>query len=142
MTNLIVDCGVSVMWFLTETYSPQADLILGEYEQGRAEFLAPALIWAEFGNVMWKKQIFQNIAQTETELAVKEFKKINFTLIPTTVLFDEAYQIAVKYRRTFYDSLYLALSVRENCQFVTADERLYNAVKADLPNVVRLANWK
>lgn len=37
--------------------------------------------------------------------------------------------------------LYLALSEREGCRFVTADERLANAVRAALPDVVWLADW-
>ena len=38
-------------------------------------------------------------------------------------------------------SLYLALSIREACQFVTADERLVNAVRPALPGVIWVANW-
>ena len=50
-------------------------------------------------------------------------------------------QLAVTYRRSVYDSLYLALSLRSNCRFVTADERLVNAVGTALPNVISLQNW-
>jgi len=57
------------------------------------------------------------------------------------LLFDDAFQVAIKYKRTFYDSLYIALSVKENCGFVTADEKFYNAVKQDFPKMILLANW-
>ena len=37
-----------------------------------------------------------------------------------------------------YDSLYLALALREECQLVTADERLYNALREAFPQNVAL----
>jgi predicted nucleic acid-binding protein len=54
---------------------------------------------------------------------------------------EEAYRLAVTHQRTVYDSLYLALSVREGCQFVTGDLRLVNAVGTALPNVAWVGNW-
>ena len=64
-----------------------------------------------------------------------------FVLTPTGELLQDAYGIAVAHQRTVYDSLYLALSVREGCRFVTADERLANAVGDAFPNLMWLANW-
>ena len=117
-------------------------MIYDEYESGNLSFLAPSLIHAEFGNTLWKKQNFQGLSPKEAYLAIQEFKKISFTLTPTTVLFDDAFQIAVKHKRTFYDSLYLSLSIRENCEFVTADEKFYNAVVQNFPKMILLANWE
>ena len=41
----------------------------------------------------------------------------------------------------FYDALYLALGIRENCQVVTADEKLVNAVGTAFPNLIWLPTW-
>lgn len=43
--------------------------------------------------------------------------------------------------RTVYDALYIALGIQEDCQFVTADERLVNSVSLTLPHVVLLGAW-
>ena len=56
-------------------------------------------------------------------------------------LLTDAYTLALRYERSVYDSLYLALSIGEQCQLVTADERLYNAISKKIPNVVMLTNW-
>lgn len=140
--NLIVDSGVVVKWFVPESDSAIARLIYSDYHDGSFELLAPNLISVEFGNIIWKKHAFQGLTLSRAQLAIDAFKKVEFTFSSAENLFDDAFQIAVKHRRSFYDSLYLALSVRENCQFVTADEKLYNAVTNDFPNLVLLANWK
>lgn len=142
MTEIVIDSGIIVKWFVSEPDSIQARLIYDEYENGNLGLLAPDLLYVEFGNVIWKKQVLQNFDETDAAFAIEQFKKISFTLTPTTVLFDDAFQIAVQYKRTFYDSLYLALSRKENCEFVTADEKLYNAVKPDFSNIILLADWK
>ena len=142
MKPIVVDSGVSVKWFIKEINSVEARKMLDEFQQGNVEFLAPDLIYAEFGNIIWKKHIFQNLPLEEARATLEDFKQISFTLTPVTLLFDDAFQIAVKYKRSFYDSLYLALSVKENCGFVTADEKFYNAVKQDFQKMILLANWQ
>jgi len=142
MRNLVVDSGISLKWFIQEDDSDIAQLILDEYKNDNIVLLAPNLIYAEFGNIIWKKQIFQNLDPLDTETAIQRFKAVDFILTSNTILFDDAYRIAVKYKRTFYDSLYLALSIREKCEFVTADEKFYNAVKHDFSKIILLADWQ
>jgi predicted nucleic acid-binding protein len=142
MDDLVIDSSVAIKWFVAEDDSATAMKILEAYKHNKIRFLAPDLIYAEFGNIIWKKQIFQNFDSTDADFAIREIQKITINITPAIDSLDDTYQIAVKHKRTFYDSLYLALSVRENCEFVTADEKFYNSVKADFPNIVLLANWK
>jgi len=61
MKLLVIDSGVSVKWFIKEINSAEARKILDEFQYGNIEFLAPDLIYAEFGNIIWKEHIFQNL---------------------------------------------------------------------------------
>ncbi len=47
-------------------------------------------------------------------------------------LYDVAWPVARGSRRTFHDSLYLALAMSNGCPLVTAELRFYHAVK-DIP---------
>ena len=141
MDSLVIDSSVAVKWFIAEPYSAEARRILDAYENGLLSFLAPDLINAEVGNIVWKKQAFQGLDASDAQDVLEEFRRLQFTLIPSAELLGEAYKIAVAHRRTVYDALYIALSVREGCQFVTADEKLANAVGAAFPGIVWLANW-
>ncbi len=141
MTDLIVDSSVAVKWFLPEAYSAEASRILAEYDNGALSFIAPDLIYAEFGNVIWKKLIFQGTDANAADTALSKFQQLNIRLTSTASLLDDAYRLAVAHKRAVYDMLYLALSLRAGCQFVTADEKLVNAVGAAFPNIVWLASW-
>ncbi len=119
----------------------EARRILDGYRRGALTFLAPDLIYAEIGNIAWKKHEFQGLSVADTHQIITEFQVMQFTITPTASLLNDAYRLAVTHHRTVYDSLYLALSEQAQCQFVTADERLFNAVRSRFPNVVWLANW-
>jgi predicted nucleic acid-binding protein len=105
------------------------------------DLLAPDLLSIELGNVLWKKHLFQGLALADAEQYLTGFPKFNIPLVSSIALLDDAFRLAVSHRRSVYDALYVELSVRENCQFVTADEKLVTALGAAFPNIVRLARW-
>jgi predicted nucleic acid-binding protein len=111
MDDLVVDSSVAVKWFIVEPYSKEARRILDAYQNGMLSFLAPDLINAEFGNIIWKKHIFQGLAASDAQDVLDKFRQLQFTFTPTAALLEDAYKIAIKHRRTVYDALYLALSI-------------------------------
>lgn len=142
MSNLVIDSSVAIKWFVAEAHAAEAARIFDDYLSGRVSLLAPDFIYAEFGNIVWKKQAFQNFDPVDAARIVDEFRlQVEVAVTSSLELIDEAYPLAVTYKRTVYDCLYLALSLRSGCRFVTADERLVNALGANFPNVIWLANW-
>lgn len=142
MTELVIDSGVAIKWYVDETHSSEARRLLASYGSGTWTLRAPDFIYVEINNIMWKKQTFQGFNPQDAEDIVNRFRvRQFFKLTASTALLDDAYRLAVTYKRTVYDSLYLALSLREQCQFVTADERLVNAVGNTFSNIIWLANW-
>ena len=139
---VVADSSTAIKWYISEDYSLEAHNLLQEYQAGTIQLLAPDLIYTEVGSIIWKKQTFQGLLDAEAQAALNAFIRLPLLITPASSLLDDAYRIAVTHRRSVYDSLYLALSVRENCRFVTADEKLVNAVKSAFPNVVSLADWK
>jgi predicted nucleic acid-binding protein len=81
------------------------------------------------------------MAAPDAQRILDDFRAIRFELTPIASLLGTAYRLAVTHQCTVYDALYLALSVQEQCRFVTADERLINTVGATLPGVTWVANW-
>lgn len=141
MSQLVVDSSVVVKWFVVEPYSTEARRILNDYQAGVLTLLAPDLLYAEVGNIVWKKHIFQGMTAVDAQLVVDTFRTMTFVQTSTAALLDSAYLLAVIHRRTVYDMLYVALSAQEACQFVTADEKLVNAISTTFPNTIWLGHW-
>jgi predicted nucleic acid-binding protein len=141
MAKVVIDSSVVVKWFVVEALSAEARRVLAGYQTGALELLAPDLLHVEFGNILWKKHLFQGMALADAELFLKGLRRYQIRLTPASTLLEDAFQLAAAHRRSVYDSLYVVLSVREGCPFVTADEKLANALGATFPNIIRLAHW-
>jgi predicted nucleic acid-binding protein len=126
---------------VVEPYSVEAHYILEEYQAGTLTLLAPDLLYAEVGNIIWKKHRFQNLTAEDAEEVLAAFRLVPFMVTSCEALLEEAYRLAVAHERTVYDAMYLALSLRENCRWVTADERIVNALGAIFPQIIWVANW-
>jgi predicted nucleic acid-binding protein len=121
----VVDASVVIKWYVPEPDHARATALLGS---GR-RLLAPDLLLPEVGNVVWKKV-------GRGELTVKEGEEIvdaltsnsPVTLTASGPYLRSAYDIATAFQRTVNDALYLAVAIVEGCPFVTADERLVNAL--------------
>ena len=60
MDTVVVDSSVVIKWFVVEPYSVEAHYMLEEYQAGPRTLLAPDLLYAEVGNLVWKKHRCQN----------------------------------------------------------------------------------
>ena len=136
MTTFVIDASVAVKWFLPpsqEQYSENAFALLKRYVAGQIRFLVPDLFWAELGNVCWKAMRQGRWSQKDAQAAVSGTKRRNFPTVSTLALLEDAVAIAAAFDRSVYDSLYIALALTAKSEFITADERLANAVAAHLP---------
>ena len=141
MTPLVIDSSVAAKWVLDEADSPLADRIWDEATACRVHLLAPDFIDLEVANILWKNSRRGIITETRAADLLGEFQRADFERVPGGPLIGKALHLAQEYDRTVYDSLYLALSEREACPFVTADERLVNAVAPPLAGPVTLEHW-
>ncbi|MCR4316265.1 MAG: type II toxin-antitoxin system VapC family toxin [Planctomycetes bacterium] len=99
------------------------------------------LLYPEFANVIWKHNRFRGLTNEESAQILSQFLQIGFTVGSSVDLLRDAFAIASKYNRSVYDSVYVALSIKENCPFVTADEKLAGALQNDISNAILLRNW-
>ncbi len=141
MTLLVVDSSVVIKWFVVEPYATEALLIYKDYRSGRNTFFAPDFLNAEVGNIVWKKYTRKELSADEAQGVINLFRLVSFQLTSTADLLDDAYKLAVKHQRSVYDMLYVALSLRRQCSFVTADEKLVNSLNNSLSSVIWLADW-
>lgn len=129
MTRFVVDASVAVKWLLPEIHSEEAERLLQE----GFELWAPDLVLAEVGNIIWKKWRTGEISLEKARFALRVFRDYPLEIHSSEILIPEAWEIAHTFNRSFYDSLYMALAAYQECSMVTADRRLYNAIKQASP---------
>jgi predicted nucleic acid-binding protein len=134
--TLVVDASVVVKWYVPEAGSTEASELLRD----RSRKLAPDLLVAEFGNVLWKKVRRGELQIAEAaEIAGAFVSACPLTLVPASPYLGPALEIATRWQRTVYDALYLAIALAEDCALITADARFVEGLKTtEMEGAVRL----
>ena len=127
MTHLVVDASVAIKWLLPEIHAEAARRVLSE----DFTLLAPDLIWAEVGNALWKQWRRGQMAGEVMQGLLQDFQRAPLEISSSGSLVTVACDLARRFERSFYDSLYLALARHRACPVVTADRKLFNSLKGD-----------
>src|SRR5258708_23721890 len=133
--DIVPDSGIFLAATLEENFSEKADQLIQTWNQEGIQVVAPVLFQYEIVAVI-RKNVYRQLLTSSEAVAKREI----LLTLARTIRFevDEAllrrdYELAERFSRpNTYDSQYLALAVRLNCKFWTADERLFNAVHQDL----------
>jgi predicted nucleic acid-binding protein len=129
VSRFVVDASVAIKWYLPESNSADADRLLS----GGFQLFAPDLLFPEAGNILWKRVMRSEITVQKAQVILRSLESLPILLRPASELTESAMTVACGLKRSFYDSLYLALSLIEDCKLVTADRKLFDAVKDATP---------
>lgn len=135
MTRVVVDASVAVKWFLPEELATEARQLLAP----EFRLLAPGLLWAELGNVLWKKHRRQELDRRTARGLLRDFSRLPVEFHATERWVADALDLAMGHGITVYDGLYLALAAGTDCRLVTADRRLREACSQE--PVRQLVEW-
>jgi predicted nucleic acid-binding protein len=123
---LVVDASVVIKWHVTEIHSDAALRLLAD---DAPALHVPDLMFPEVGNILWKKVRRGDLTATQAREIAHLVAIAPLAVHSPAPLLEAALEIALQAGRSVYDSLYVALAVRLDCRLVTADEKLYNALK-------------
>ncbi len=136
--EIVVDASLALKWVLDEPYTVEANDLLENWRERRSKLLAPALFLYEIANALTKRIQRKQLTLAQGQERLGFFLESGPLLQQIGVVHPRALELADRFRLpTAYDAHYLALAEFQQCEFWTADERLWNSVKRDL----RWVHW-
>jgi predicted nucleic acid-binding protein len=136
----VLDSSVGFKWVVAEADTDKALRLRDDFRNGLVELLAPDVFPVEIGHGLTRAERQNRItpAQGATYLADM------FTLLPqlhfSLALLPRAYEISSQMRIGIYDCLYVALAEREECELITADDRLFKNLQSQFSFLVPLSS--
>jgi predicted nucleic acid-binding protein len=124
--TLVVDASVVIKWHVDEIHADAARRLLAD---DAPAMHVPELMFPEVGNILWKKTRRGELTEAHARRIAHLITRAPLDVHPSAPLLEAALEIATNTGRTVYDSMYLAVAVRLQCRLMTADEKLYNALK-------------
>jgi len=128
-----VDAGVFIKMVVAEEDSDRADALWEQWKEDGVKVVAPALLLFELTSVLRNKVHRGLLSLEEGEKAFNAVLQLPVQMLTPPDLHRRAWELATSFNRpAAYDTHYLALAEMMNCDFWTADERLFNAVRDEL----------
>lgn len=130
MAQSILDASVVIKWFVQEEDSDKAIVYLTSLKSSKNNVIVPALLFYELGNILISKKVpvnmvgeimntLQNLSLEVQDIGLQSFRKI--------------YQNSIEYSLSFYDAAYITLMQKEDCEFITADQKLFGKINKAFP---------
>src|SRR5579863_3393733 len=132
---VVVDANLALKWVLLEEDSTLSMGLLDKWTDERKKIMAPALFAYEVSNILHRQALTGKLTYDEALRGLSKLFSLGILL--NFSWYEEMSGRAIEFARRFhlpatYDAHYLALAHREQCEFWTADARLWNAVKSEL----------
>ncbi|MSP14435.1 MAG: PIN domain-containing protein [Chloroflexi bacterium] len=132
-SQVCIDANLVVRVLTPGQESAQAIALIEAWQQAGHSLIAPALLAFEVTSTLRRFVHLQAITPSQGEQAFARFLQFPIRLSARRSIFPLAWRFSQElHLPRAYDTAYLALAQLQGCDFWTADERLYNAVKGQL----------
>lgn len=136
--RVCVDASLTLKLLVNEPDSALVEALWAGWLSDGTDICAPPLLEVEAASVLRNKVCRGQISSAQGEEAFHTLRALDITFLQPPGLLELAWELANRFDRpSVYDCLYLALAQVLGCEFWTADERLCNATRGELPWVRR-----
>ena len=129
----VVDASVALKWqFQDEDATAQAIDLLSDFVEGKVRLIAPTLFSYEIVSAVNVAINRKRISEDDGYRAINYLTSLDIELCGFIELIESTFHLARQYGRTPYDCAYMALAESRQCDFITGDRRLFNAMENQL----------
>ena len=134
----VVDASLAIKWLVNEEDSDKAlALSIGWGEMG-VQIEAPHLMLAEVANALHRKVVDGQLSLHAAMLSLENLRALGIKFHDPENIHAGAVRLAGQLGQgAVYDSVYLALAERLDCELWTADRRFYRAAGSAFPDRIR-----
>jgi predicted nucleic acid-binding protein len=127
---MIADASVILSAFFPNESQDQAQAVVRDHVAGIIELRAPDLLPYELANAVWQAERRGRISMDQANEIIQAMAGLKIEILPLD--WAEMLPLARRFGRSAYGAAYLVLAENLGEPLITGDERLYNAVHAQL----------
>jgi predicted nucleic acid-binding protein len=136
----VIDSSVAFKWVVPETHSDKAILLRDDFRNGLLELVAPDVFPIEVGHALTRAERQGRIPVGSAIPLLRDILNTLPLLRPSLPILLRAVEISSQLRIGVCDCLYVALAQAEQCELVTADDKLVRTLQPHFPFIVALAS--
>ena len=129
----VLDSCVGLKWIFLEADSDIARKLRDDFTNGVIELLVPDIFPVEVAHAITRAERANRITPAEGERNMNNMLTLLPSVHDSLKHIPRAYELSSKFRIGVYDCLYVALAEREQCELITADQRLITNLGVQFP---------
>ena len=138
----VVDASLAVKWLVDEEDSGKALALYHGWAASGVQVAAPYLMLAEVANALHRKAADGGLALQVAIEALKDMDTLEIDFSNPPNIHAGALRLADRLDQgAVYDSIYLALAERLDCELWTADRRFYRVARRFSDRIRRLGDF-
>jgi predicted nucleic acid-binding protein len=135
----VIDSSVAFKWVVPEPHSDKALQLRDDYRNGVVELLSPDVFPIEVGHALTRAERQARIPKGTSIPLIRDILNALPFLHSSLPVLLRAVEVSSQLRVGLYDCLYVALAEAEQCELVTADDKLVKNLQPYFPFIVALA---
>jgi predicted nucleic acid-binding protein len=136
----VVDSSVAFKWEVPEPNADKALRLRSDFENAIHALLAPDVFTIEVGHALTRAERQKRIPAGTAVGLLADILQTLPALHPSLPFLLRAAELSSRERVGIYDCLYVALAEREQCEFVTADDKLVQRLQPTFPFIRALSS--
>jgi predicted nucleic acid-binding protein len=136
----VIDATIATSWYLSNAHTAKAMRLRFDFHRGIHELLAPDPFPADCAQVLVNAEKNGSIPGGRTQHELNDLLAVGIPILASSPLIARASAIALTTRLKVSASLYAALAEREQCQLLSADQKLIRSARRHFSFVVPFAS--
>ncbi len=136
----VIDASIAEAWYVLNPNTMKAAQLRFDFHRGLHELLAPDVFPAEAAEMLVNAERKGLLSAGSTSRDLHDLHSTGVPLYPSFPLLARASDIALNSRLQLFAGLYVALAEQEQCQLLTADQKLLRAARRHFTFVVPFAS--
>lgn len=135
----VVDASLAIKWLVEEEYSDVARALSSDWESSGVKTFAPAILMpAEVANALHRRVVRGELDLQTAARLLDDLLAFGIELVAPPEIHGAALSAASRIGQgAVYDSHYLALAERLDCELWTAVRRFYRSARRAFPDRIR-----
>jgi len=138
---VVCDASILIAAFVPEEHSDIAEDFVVRI-RGGASVKMPQHAVAEIGHTLRKELVRKRIPPDLLGDLWADYRSLGIEYVDLVSIADSAFELSIANMASYYDSLYVALAIREGVPFVTLDDRTVKAFNRIPGAVLNLRDYR
>src|SRR5581483_1428154 len=137
----VLDSSVAFKWVVPEVHTDKAVRLRDDFRNAVHDLIAPDILPVEVAHALTRAERQGRLTPPQAGALWRTAMQAAPRFEPYLSLLPRAIDISSQTRQGVYDSLYVALAERDNCELVTADDKLIKNLGPRFPFIFALASF-